>query len=81
MSLTQNFFELFDIPVAFQIDSGLVAERYRKLQQALHPDRFANASDSERRLSVQRTAQVNEAFQTLKSPLLRARYLLQLKGI
>ncbi|MDH3947846.1 MAG: Fe-S protein assembly co-chaperone HscB [Gammaproteobacteria bacterium] len=81
MELTQNYFELFGLPVAFDIDAQQLAERYRELQRTLHPDRYANASDRERRLSVQHAAQVNEAFQTLKSSLRRARYLLQLKGV
>jgi len=81
MELTQNHFELFGLPVAFDVDAHQLAERYRELQRTLHPDRYANASDRERRLSIQHAAQVNEAFQTLKSPLRRARYLLQQKGI
>ncbi len=81
MALTQNHFELFGFPVAFDIDAHQLADRYRELQRALHPDRYANASDRERRLSIQHAAQINEAFQTLKSSLRRARYLLQLKGI
>lgn len=81
MDLTQNHFELFGFPVSFDIDLQQLSERYRELQRALHPDRFANATDRERRLSVQHAAQVNEAFQTLKSPLQRARYLLQIKGV
>lgn len=81
MDLTQNHFELFGLPVAFDIDAQQLAERYRELQRTLHPDRYANAGERERRLSVQHAAQVNDAFQTLKSSLLRARYLLQLKGV
>jgi molecular chaperone HscB len=81
MELTQNHFELFGLPVAFEVDTQQLAERYRELQRNLHPDRFANASDRERRLSIQHAAQVNEAFQTLKSSFRRARYLLQLKGV
>ena len=81
MELTQNHFELFGLPVAFDIDAQQLAERYRELQRSLHPDRYANAGDRERRLSIQHAAQVNDAFQTLKSSLRRARYLLQLKGV
>jgi len=81
MTLKQNHFELFGLPIAFDVDTQQLAERYRELQRTLHPDRYANASDRERRLSIQHAAQVNEAFQTLKSSLPRARYLLQLKGI
>ena len=81
MQLTQNHFELFQLPVSFDIDLHDLADRYRELQRALHPDKFASASDRERRLSVQHAAQVNEAFQTLKTSLSRARYMLQLQGI
>jgi molecular chaperone HscB len=77
----QNYFELFAIPVSFEVEQETLSLRYRDLQRATHPDRFANASDQEKRLSVQQAALINEAFQTLKSPLPRARYLLELNGI
>ena len=79
--LTQNHFELFGLEPGFELDLQNIAERYRDLQRAMHPDRFANATDQERRLSVQQSAQINEAYQVLKSPLSRARYLLELQGI
>ncbi len=79
--LEKNHFEVFQLPVRFDVDQELIAEHYRELQKTLHPDKFINASDQEQRLSMQQAAQVNEAFQTLKSPLLRARYLLELKGV
>lgn len=79
-NLTSNFFELFGMPVAFSIDQTALVEQYRRLQYAVHPDKFAHASDYERRLSVQQSARINEAFQTLKEPLSRARYLLGLYG-
>jgi len=77
----QNYFELFGLPVGFEIDAKALTERYRDLQRALHPDRFANAPDQERRLSLQQAAQVNSAYETLRDPLSRARYLLQLQGV
>ena len=77
----RNYFELFGIPVSFEIDNAVLTERYRDLQRSVHPDKFANATDRERRLSVQQAALINEAFQALKSPLTRARYLLELNGL
>lgn len=77
----KNHFELFGLPVAFDIDANDLASRYRELQRRIHPDKFANASDQERRLSMQMTALINEAFQTLKDPVQRGRYLLSLRGI
>ena len=81
MELTQNYFELFGLPVSFDLDIQQLSEHYRDLQRTVHPDKFANASDRERRLAVEKAAQINEAFQTLKSPMNRARYMLELRGV
>jgi len=80
-ALGKNHYELFNLPVSYEVDQETLALRYRDLQRAVHPDRFANASEQEKRLSVQQAAQINEAFQVLKSPLPRARYLLELRGL
>jgi molecular chaperone HscB len=79
--LGKNYFELFDLPITFDLDLADLAARYRDLQRRFHPDRFASASESERRFSLQLTAQVNAAFQTIKDPVARARYMLGLQGI
>ena len=78
--LGKNYFELFGLPVQFGIDLNTISERYRELQRLTHPDQFASASDEEQRSSVQHSAQVNDAYQTLKSPLKRAQYILGLRG-
>lgn len=80
-ALGKNHFELFNLPASFEVEQETLALRYRELQRAVHPDRFANASEQEKRLSVQQAAQINEAFQVLKSPLPRARYLLEINGL
>jgi molecular chaperone HscB len=77
---TRNHFELFDLPVAFAIDVERLDRDYREVQGRVHPDRFASAPEGERRLSMQWATQANEAYRTLREPLLRARYLLALKG-
>ncbi|MCL1059084.1 co-chaperone HscB [Shewanella sp. Choline-02u-19] len=76
-----NYFELFSLSPSYDVDTAILAERYRDLQRAVHPDKFANASEQDKRLSVQRTAQINDAFQTLKNPIQRAEHLLALKGL
>lgn len=81
LDLSKNHFELFGIPVDFDVDVAELAKRYRDLQRVVHPDRFANATDRERRLSMQGAITINEAYRTLKDPLLRARYLLFLQGV
>lgn len=79
--LTRNFFQLFDIPVSYKVDIDQLQKRYRDLQKTVHPDRFASASAQEKRISMQQTSWINEAFNTLKKPVDRAIYLLSLKGI
>lgn len=81
MAQTQTHFELFELPVSFEIDLPDLSQRYRELQRAVHPDKFASASDHERRLSVEKAATINEAFQILKSPQRRARYMLELQSV
>lgn len=78
---TQNHFAVFDLPVGFDVDTASLAARYRALQQAVHPDRFATAGEHGQRLSLQAATQVNEAHATLKDPLSRACYLLELNGV
>ncbi|MCK4951234.1 MAG: Fe-S protein assembly co-chaperone HscB [Gammaproteobacteria bacterium] len=79
--LSSNYFEIFELPISFTIDLTLLVQRFRDLQQVVHPDRFASASDQERRISMQQSTRLNEAYQVLKDPLSRARYLLELNGI
>lgn len=81
IDFSKNHFELFGIEPAFDIDLGRVEQAYRDLQTQVHPDKFAHASDAEKRLSMQWAAHANEAYQTLKQPIARARYLLRLNGI
>lgn len=69
------------MPHSFSVDRSRLDERYRELQRAVHPDRFVNAGDAERRLSAQQATSINEGYQTLKDPLRRGRYLLELAGI
>lgn len=80
MDLTADFFSLFELPRAFRLNVSELDSRYRDVQAQVHPDRFANAPEGERRLSMQWATRANEAYQTLKKPLGRARYLLELHG-
>ena len=75
-----NHFDLLGIPVAFRLEPPELERRYRELQSRVHPDRFAAGTDTERRLAMQWATRANEAYRTLRDPVDRARYLLQLKG-
>lgn len=53
---------------------------YLRLQNMTHPDRFANASSQEKRLAVQWSTRINEAYKRLKNPMERAIYWCELQG-
>ena len=76
--MTQNYFELFNLPEKFQIDSVKLQENYRSIQKEIHPDRFATSTENEKVQSMIKSTQVNDAYQTLKSPTKRAKYILSL---
>ena len=79
VDFSQNYFALLGMPVCFTLDAGSLAARYRDLQKVVHPDRFAASGEQSQRLSLQRATLVNEAYHTLKDPLRRAQYLLEIK--
>ena len=76
-----NYFELFNIPISFDVDLSALPQTYQQLQRLTHPDRFASGSEQQKLVAIQKNAQVNDAYSVLKSPLARAEYLLSLRGI
>lgn len=78
---SKNYFEIFDVAVSYDVDMDAISALYRELQKTVHPDRFASAGEQQRRIAMQQTSLINQAFQTLKDPLARAQYLLSLQGI
>jgi molecular chaperone HscB len=78
---TSNFYAIFSLPAGWQIDRPVLDSRYRQLQREFHPDRFATKGDVEKRLAVQTASLINQAYETLKSPLKRAQYMLELEDI
>lgn len=81
ISLSSDYFELFNLPKQFAVDEQKLRQRYMELQRVTHPDNFAASTESERRWSVQAAAHVNSAHETLSRPLTRAGYLLKLNNI
>ena len=80
MDFGQDHYALFGLPRGFAVDLAELERVYREVQGRVHPDKFAQAGDAERRLAMQQATHANEAYLTLKSPLKRAQYLLHLAG-
>ena len=79
--LGADFFTLLGLPKRFELDTVALDARFRELQREVHPDRFAAADDAARRASMMLATQINAAYQTLRSPLKRASYLLEQAGV
>jgi molecular chaperone HscB len=77
----QNHFELFQLPQQFSLDQAGLDSAFRDVQSKVHPDKFVQASDAEKRVAMQWSTRANEAYQTLKKPLKRATYLCELQGV
>ena len=80
LNFAADHFTLFGLPHVQALDLESLDSAFRAVQSRVHPDKHAHASETDQRLAMQWATRVNEAYQTLKSPLARARYLLQLQG-
>jgi molecular chaperone HscB len=80
MNLQSTDFELFQLPVQFVQSRALIDARWKELQREAHPDKFAAQGAAAQRLAMQWSVRINEAYQRLKDPLMRASYLCELHG-
>lgn len=80
MDQNPNHFSLFGLPVGFALDAAALQPLWRELQRRYHPDRYASAEAGEQQRAVHMASLVNQAYDTLRDPVKRARYLLELAG-
>ena len=80
MNLQDTDFVLFGLPEQFALDRADLDARWRKLQASAHPDKFAADGAASKRLAMQWSVRINEAYRRLREPLSRAGYLCELRG-
>ena len=80
INFNQNYFQLFEIEPSFVIDFYSLEKKYFELQKKFHPDKYVNSTDYEKRISLQITSYVNEAYETLMNDFLKSMYLLKIEG-
>lgn len=76
-----DHFGRLGLATGFDVDTDALDQSYFALQRRLHPDRFVTRTARERALSQQQATSLNEAYETLKDPLRRADYLMELEGV
>jgi len=76
-----NYFEVFGLPSRLQIDTTSLEKQFYTLSRRLHPDRFASKPAAEQEAALAQSSLLNDAYRTLKDPILRTQYLLKLEGV
>lgn len=74
-------FDVFGLAPSLDVDIRALEQKLRELSLLHHPDRARQSDARARRVALEQTTAINDAFKVLKDPTRRAFYLLKLKGI
>ncbi len=76
-----DYFGFFGLERKLGLDLAALERRFYELSWKLHPDNFHNASAAEQELSLEKASVLNDAWRTLRDPVARVEYLLELEGV
>jgi molecular chaperone HscB len=76
-----NYFEVFSLPQKLAIDTAALEKQFYAMSRKLHPDRFPSRPAAEQEEALKQSSLLNDAYRTLKDPILRTQYLLKLEGV
>ena len=76
-----DYFAFLGLPQKLKINESELEQRFHHLSWKLHPDNFVKASEFERNLALERSSELNDAYRTLREPVLRVEYLLLREGV
>src|SRR5271167_1910318 len=76
-----DYFAFFGLPYKLNLDTAQLERDFYALSRKLHPDINARADSHQQEWSLEKTSQLNDAYRTLKDPVLRTEYLLRLQGV
>ncbi len=76
-----DYFAFFGVDRKLNLDVTRLEKDFHKLSRNLHPDVHAQRSAEEQAWSLEQSSLLNDAYRTLKDPIQRTQYLLQLEGV
>jgi molecular chaperone HscB len=76
-----DYFEFFNLPRKLTLDIAALEKQFYTMSRRLHPDRFASRPVGEQEAALAQSSLLNDAYRTLKDPILRTQYLLKLEGV
>jgi molecular chaperone HscB len=75
-----DYFEVFRLSRALGINTATLEKTFYELSRKYHPDYFSIGSEAEKTQALKMTALLNDAYRTLRHPIHRVEYLLELEG-
>lgn len=75
-----NYFEVFGLPRRLDIEPNLLEKKFHELSRKHHPDYFAAGKAEDKEQALATTALLNDAYRTLRHPVRRVEYLVNLEG-
>jgi len=80
LSKELDYFTCLGLPRLLAIDADTLEAKFYELSRTFHPDFFQNKTETEQTISLRNSALLNTAYRTLKDPIRRAEYLVQLEA-
>jgi molecular chaperone HscB len=71
-----EYYRVLELEPKLALDTSALQKRFYDLSRQWHPDRFTSHSIAEQAASLEKTALLNDAFRTLRDPVLRGEYVL-----
>ena len=75
-----DYFTVLELPQNPMLDESELTRRYYALSRRLHPDLYQTGSQQEKEASLKNTALLTHAYRTLRDPVQRGQYWLELHG-
>lgn len=76
-----NYFEFFNIPVAFQIDGEFLKKTFYSNSKKFHPDRHSMADETQQAWALEQSTLNNQGYAVLSDDALRIKHVLEIKGL
>jgi len=76
-----NYFEFYDLPMSFQLDTGAVKRKFYALSKQYHPDYYTLEGDQRQAEVLELSTFNNQAYKVLSDFDQRMQYILEQKGL
>lgn len=76
-----SYFDLYDIPVSFNVNKAALKKKYYELSRKLHPDFYTQESEDKQAEILELSSKNNEAYKVLRDFDKRMKYILDMKGV